>query len=83
MQDIVDKLGSEDFARLRVGIGPAAHADAVGHVLGRFSDDEQVIVGEAVARAAEAVECWVDEGAEAAMTRFNRRIDKGDEGRDE
>jgi hypothetical protein len=40
-------------------------------VLSRFRASEQPIIAEAIARAAQAVECWAERGLEAAMNRFN------------
>lgn len=70
----LEAVVGREFARLRVGVGAAA--DAAGlreHVLDEFDEDERAVVDEAIERAADAVECWLDEGALAAMNRFNRR----------
>ncbi|HUU10544.1 MAG TPA: aminoacyl-tRNA hydrolase [Phycisphaerae bacterium] len=73
LASIIAHLGHEAFARLRVGIGPApaveAHAD---FVLSPFTAQEQPAIEEAIAQAADAAECWIAEGTEAAMNRFNR-----------
>jgi len=67
--------GSEQYPRLRIGIGrpqPGRAADGlVGFVLGRFREDERPQVDEAVARAARAIECAVVRGVAAAMNEFN------------
>lgn len=72
---IAQCAGSEQYPRLRIGIGrpgPGRTADGlVEFVLGRFRDDERARVDEAVARAAKAVECAVARGAAAAMNEFN------------
>jgi len=74
----LESLGAgvgREFARLRMGVGVAE--DTAGlreHVLDEFDEDEMAVVDEAIERAADAVECWLDEGALAAMNRFNRRI---------
>ncbi len=71
-------LGRE-FARLRIGVGAAEDAAELReHVLDEFAEDERAVVDEAIERAADAVECWLDEGALAAMNRFNRRT-RGEE----
>ncbi len=63
--------------RLRVGIGIGKSADGgakdslVGHVLGKFSAEEQSILGQTVNRAADAVEFAQANGLEAAMNQFN------------
>jgi len=69
-------LGAPGYARLRVGVGAAESAAALReHVLEEFSPEEMPAVEDAVRRAADAVECWVAEGALAAMSRFNRKVD--------
>lgn len=73
MADIIRHLGSEEFPRLRIGIGKVPAAATVEYVLGRFRPEERDVIAQAVATAADAVECWLDRGLEIAMTRFNRR----------
>ncbi len=79
LRSIIEALGSEGFARLRVGIGRRAPAgvDITDHVLGRFDAGEREAARAATEAAAEAVECCLKEGLTAAMNRFNRR--KGDQ----
>lgn len=72
LQDIIQRLGSDEFSRLRIGIGPVPTSwDAVDFVLGRFARDERPQVDEAIARAAEGVKCWVELGIGASMNQFN------------
>lgn len=68
---VIRELGTDAFCRLRVGIGQVAGERMVGHVLGSFSDEELPVIRESVARAADAVECWIVDGSDAAMTKFN------------
>jgi PTH1 family peptidyl-tRNA hydrolase len=71
--DTINQLDSDEFARLRIGIGPVPEAwDSADFVLGRFSGEERDIVDNALARAADGVECWVGEGIEAGMNKFNK-----------
>jgi PTH1 family peptidyl-tRNA hydrolase len=75
MRSIIEALGSEEFARLRVGIArPPEGVDPADYVLSRFSKEEQVQLDEAVERAADAVEAFVRRGIEAAMSAFNLRV---------
>jgi PTH1 family peptidyl-tRNA hydrolase len=70
-------FGSQEFARLRVGVGAAASQEQLKeHVLAPFEVAELEGVDEAVERAADAVACWLNEGALVAMNRFNRKIVK-------
>ncbi len=72
LADIIEKLGSDEFARCRVGIGPAQSAEAVGHVLGRPPVQEKQLLNEAILRARDAVLCWVRFGIDKTMNEFNR-----------
>lgn len=74
LADIIERLGREDFSRLRVGIGAAAPGTAVAYVLGRFTREEEAVMTEAVERAAEAAQCWLEKGLEAAMNRYNVKL---------
>ena len=69
--DIIRKLGTEDFARLRVGIGRSEHENNVDFVLSRPAGDDKELIGEAVERAQQAVISWVENGIEPTMNRFN------------
>jgi PTH1 family peptidyl-tRNA hydrolase len=69
LRDIIATLGSEDFARLRIGVGRAG--EAASHVLATFRPDERDLATEMVAVGADAVERWLAEGIEAAMNAFN------------
>jgi PTH1 family peptidyl-tRNA hydrolase len=71
LKSIFESLATSDIARLRVGIGEALGAEVVGHVLGRFSGGETKALGEALARAQDAVLCAKSEGLMKAMNAFN------------
>jgi PTH1 family peptidyl-tRNA hydrolase len=72
LDDIIRRLGTEEIPRLRIGIGPVPPAwDAADFVLGKFNRSEQAVIAEAIALAAEGVECWIAEGIEAGMSRYN------------
>lgn len=79
LADIIRHLGSQDFARLRIGIGRVHPSQAVDYVLGRFAPGERAVLDEVLGLAADAVECWVSQGVEAAMNRYNRRPGGGRE----
>jgi PTH1 family peptidyl-tRNA hydrolase len=72
MRSIVRDSGTEDFPRLRIGIGQAGSRDARDYVLGGFSEAERPVVDDVLARTAEAIRTWVRDGATAAMNRYNR-----------
>jgi PTH1 family peptidyl-tRNA hydrolase len=71
LKSITAVLGTEDFPRLRIGIGRPSNGGNVDHVLGRLSPDEQKLADEAVERAAEAVAFLLAEGIAAAMNKYN------------
>ena len=77
LKDIIAALGTDEFSRLRVGIGSSGQCDAADYVLSRFDGREKEMVDQAVAMATKAVLCWVTDGIEAAMTRYNARPIKG------
>jgi len=78
MNSIISALGSEDFPRIRVGIGrpetgeQSINEDAiVNYVLSNFSSQEEAIIRPVVARVSEAIDCFLTQGIEAAMSKFN------------
>lgn len=72
LADVIEQLGTEAFGRLRFGIEQVSGERMVDHVLSPFTPEEAKIVDEAVARAADAVECWLGAGMDEAMSRYNR-----------
>jgi PTH1 family peptidyl-tRNA hydrolase len=80
MADVIARLGSDEFPRLRVGIGrplvagePSWAPDAVADwVLSDPPPEERTLLDAGVARAVEAIECALAEGIDAAMNRYNR-----------
>jgi PTH1 family peptidyl-tRNA hydrolase len=72
MASIIERLGTQDFPRLRLGIGrPPGRMDAADYVLQDFSAAEKELLGPVLDRAAEAALVFVVEGLEAAMNRYN------------
>ena len=72
LEDVIRRLGTEEFNRLRIGIGPVPEDwDPADFVLGRFQAAERKEIDAAIARAAEGVECWVAEGLNESMNRYN------------
>ena len=72
LKSIADTLGTEDVPRLRVGIGAERPGDGRDFVLSSFSADERPVVGEAVDRAADALEEWLARGLESCQNIYNR-----------
>jgi PTH1 family peptidyl-tRNA hydrolase len=74
LKDIIQKMGTQDFIRVRVGTGAKPQNwDLADYVLGHFSKSDRKLIDEAVIRAAEAVECIASEGTDAAMNKYNVR----------
>ncbi|MEA3345266.1 MAG: aminoacyl-tRNA hydrolase [Chloroflexota bacterium] len=72
VQSIIDALGTEEFARLRVGIGrPPAGVEVVDYVLSDFSEEELAIMTAIYEEAVGAIEAFLRLGIEEAMNRYN------------
>lgn len=71
LTDVARCLGTQEYPRLRLGIGAPGGAEAREFVLARFRPGERRPMEEAYERAAEAVESWVSHGLERTMARYN------------
>lgn len=72
LTDIEEKLGTANYCRLRVGIGDNfSRGRQIDYVLGQFTEEERAALDPAVAKAAEAVKCFVTQGADKAMNLYN------------
>jgi PTH1 family peptidyl-tRNA hydrolase len=72
MESILERLGSDDFARLRIGIGrPPGQMDPADYVLQEIPESDLPAVSECLDRAVEAALVWMVEGLDTAMNRFN------------
>jgi PTH1 family peptidyl-tRNA hydrolase len=72
IKSTIDQLGTNEFARLRLGIDrPPGRMDAAAYVLQDFTQKEMLTVSETLDRAADAALAWVMEGINAAMNKFN------------
>lgn len=69
-KSLIAALKSQEYPRVKIGIG-AAGGDAIGHVLGGFSQDERSVAEEAVEKAAHACEMVLADGLERAMAEIN------------
>jgi len=76
MASTIERLGTQDFPRLRLGIGrPPGRMDAADYVLQDFSRADLLIVSETLDRAADAVLTFVTNGLDKAMNKFNGTIE--------
>ena len=73
LKSIIQHLGTDQFPRLKVGVGGKPHPDydMADWVLGKLQGEDKKVLDEAVKRAADAVECFLREGPQRAMNRFN------------
>jgi PTH1 family peptidyl-tRNA hydrolase len=69
---VIRFIRTEEFARLRMGIGLTAGADVVSYVLSRFSKSEKPAVAEMVETGSEIIAGLVEHGFDWAMNRYNR-----------
>ena len=73
LSDVSRLLGTDEWPRLRIGIGKPGQIPLKNYVLGRFSPDQQPLIDSALDLATEAVASWAVNGLETAMNRFNRK----------
>ena len=73
LKSIIYQLGSEEFVRLKIGVGAPEHKDyeLADYVLGRFTKDEIPILEETIIKCKKAVEEIIKNGVESAMSRYN------------
>ena len=73
LKNIIQHLGTDQFPRVKIGVGEKPHPDydMADWVLSRFTGEDLKTITQAVKRAADAVECFVREGPDKAMNRFN------------
>ncbi len=77
LADIGLRLGTNYWARVRVGIDPNGRIRQSDYVLGQFTPDQKPLVEQSLAEAAQAAETWATKGLEEAMNRFNRKAAVG------
>ena len=72
MRDIIQRLGTEEFPRLRMGIGtPPPQWDPADFVLSKFTVEERKEIDAAIAMAVQALQDWVLQGTEFCMNQYN------------
>lgn len=80
LKSITASLGTQDFARLRIGVGPVPErVDPADFVLAPMGSEDAEEAALAVARGVLCVETVLVEGYERAMSRFNARVERGEE----
>ena len=72
LKNIIAHLGTEEFPRIRVGVGEKTEGwDLADYVLARFDKNSEPVIREALASVVGAVETWISDGIDAAMNRYN------------
>lgn len=72
IKSIIKCLGSENFLRIKIGVGEKPdNRDLADYVLSRFSNEDNVIIREALGEAAKACECIISQGMQSAMNKYN------------
>ena len=73
LKSIIQHLGTDQFPRLKVGVGGKPHPDydMADWVLGKLQGEDKKTMDAAVKRAADAIECLMKDGADKAMNKFN------------
>jgi peptidyl-tRNA hydrolase, PTH1 family len=80
LKSVIAALGTMEFIRIRLGVKPEEmRGDLREYVLRQIRRDEEVLVGEEIGQAVEAVKVILAEGTNVAMNRFNRRVSPQDE----
>lgn len=74
LKSIISLLGSDSFARIRIGIGRPVHDDVIHYVLGRIPVEERALFDESLQIGLDALRMLLDEGSEAAMRFCNGRF---------
>jgi peptidyl-tRNA hydrolase, PTH1 family len=78
MTSTIDRLGTDEFPRLRLGIGrPPGQLSAPDYVLQNFPETDLSVITETLNRSVEAVLTWVTEGLDAAMNKYNGPVSLG------
>ena len=81
LKNIISVLGTENFPRIRMGVGapPRSDYEMIDWVLSVFRDQDAVDIADAASRAADAVECYIGQGPEKAMNRYSQKKPKARE----
>ena len=73
MRDILRRLGSEDFPRLRLGIGQNTRIPLASFVISGFSSEEKQVMDKSIEEAVKALDIFLHKGIDTAMNHYNRR----------
>lgn len=73
LKSIIQHLGADQFPRVKIGVGEKPHPDydMADWVLGKFTGEDLKTISQAIQRAGKAAECYIHDGPDQAMNRFN------------
>ena len=73
LKSIIQHLGTDQFPRVKIGVGEEPHPDydMADWVLGKFTGEDLKTISQAIQRAGKAAECYIHDGPDQAMNRFN------------
>ena len=73
LKSIIQHLGTDQFPRVKIGVGEKPHPDydMADWVLGKFTGEDLKTISQAIQRAVKAAECYIHDGPDQAMNRFN------------
>jgi len=74
LKSIEESLGTNAYARLRIGVGDRKEGDLASYVLAPFTPNEEKLIPEILERAADVAEVWLTEGLTSAMNRANQPL---------
>lgn len=75
MKSIIEQLGTDEFARIRIGIGDKPPGwDLADYVLSRFTSEEQPVIRKALKNASDACRLIISSGIDAAMNKYNKKL---------
>lgn len=75
LKSIIELLGTEEFPRLRIGIGRSPNGGD-SHILGKIPAAEMALLEPVITRSADAMEAWITQGIDKTMNEFNRKKDE-------
>lgn len=73
MKSLIAHVGTDNFARLRIGIGKGRESETISHVLGRFTGGESAAIAKVLDLARKAIELGREEGLSKAMSLYNNQ----------
>ena len=78
MRSVVGVLGTQDFPRIRIGIGDFGKKDIVDFVIGDFSKSEIKTIEDTLSEVTKAIECFISDGIDLSMNRYNKKMNNGE-----